>query len=126
MIAVVLLAVTAVSVVPLLWSLLVGTVLPGLTALVTHENASPRVKALLTAVLAGATGAVSGFLITPPHGWAQWQQVVSAIAVAWITAVISYLGGWKPTGAAGFVARKSARFGIGKHAPASAPPQVAT
>lgn len=114
MIAIIIIAAATVSVTSLLWSLLIGTVLPGLTALITHESASARIKALLTALFAGVTGALAGFLITPPHGWVEWQQVVSAIAVAWITAIISYVGGWKPTGASVYVARKTARFGLGR------------
>lgn len=103
-----------VSIPSILWSLLVGTVLPGLTALVTREHASVRLKALLTAVMAAVTGGLSGFLTAPPHGWPQWEQVISSIAVAWITAVFTYLGAYKPTGLSSYLTRRTAGFGIGE------------
>lgn len=96
-----------------LWSILVGTLLPALTAFVTRENATPKVKALLTALISGVTGAVSGFLITPPSGWSQWEQVIGTIAVTWAMAAVSYFFGWKPTGAAAAIARATASFGVG-------------
>ncbi len=102
----------------LLWSLAVGTVLPALTALVTKEKLSAALKSLVQALLAGVTGAVSGFVVTPPHGTAQWEQIAGAILVAWVTAGAAFIAGWVPTGAIVAIAARTARFGIG---PATAP-----
>lgn len=104
-----------------LWSLLIGTVLPALTALVTKEHATDRVKALLTALLSGVTGAVSGFLITPPQGMAQWEQVIGSIAVTWVTAFVTYAAGWKHTPVIAAIARWTRHFGFGGHPPPPPP-----
>jgi VIT1/CCC1 family predicted Fe2+/Mn2+ transporter len=77
-------------------SLLVGTVIPAAIALVTKEVASAKLKALLTGLLAAITGGLSGYLITPPSGTREWEQIALSIGVAWITAVAGYVGWWKP------------------------------
>ncbi len=98
----------------LLWSLAVGTLLPALTALVTKESLSPRVKALVLACLSAVTGVLSGFLVTPPHGTAEWEQIAGAILVAWVTAGASFVAGWQPTGAIKTIETRTSTFGLGK------------
>lgn len=97
----------------LLWSLAVGTILPGLTALLTKEKLSPKLKTLFQALLAGVTGAVSGFLINPPAGTKQWEQIAGAILVSWVSAGATFVTGWQPTGAVAAITKATANFGIG-------------
>lgn len=101
------------SQVTLLISLAVGIIIPGLTTLVTNDEASDRLKALFTAFLAAVGGALSAYTSGPAPTSAGWEHVLIAIAVAWITAGVAYLTGWKPTGAAPTLAKKTARFGFG-------------
>lgn len=98
----------------LLWSLAVGTILPGLTALLTKEKLSPKLKTLFQALLAGVTGAVSGFLINPPAGTSQWEQIAGAILVSWVSAGATFVTGWQPTGAVAAITKATANFGIGR------------
>jgi hypothetical protein len=91
----------------MLWTLGIGTLIPLATAAVTAELTSSKVKTLVTALLAGVTGALAGFLTSPPHGTGQWEQVGLAILAAWIAAGATYVGGWKPGGVAPAVARRT-------------------
>lgn len=90
-------------------SILAGTVLPILVGLVTRKVTHSGVKATVLALLSAATGLVStaiegGGLVT--------KESLIAAAVAWVTAVASYFGFWKPTGAAGRVQDKTANVGV--------------
>ena len=58
-------------------SLITGTLVPALTALITKDTASTKTKAMSTAALSVVAGVVVGILQTPPHGTAQWEQVVA-------------------------------------------------
>jgi hypothetical protein len=110
----------------MLWTLGIGSLLPLVTAVVTAELTSSKVKTLVTALLAGITGALSGFLVSPPHGTGQWEQVGLAILVAWIAAGATYVGGWKPGGIAPAVAsRTSAVSFIGTASAARAAKEAA-
>ena len=98
--------------------LLVGTVIPGLTAMVTKDQASAKVKAVVTAGLAAVSGGLTAYLTSPPHGTAGWEQFIGTILVTWIASSAAYFFGWKPTGAAHVLAEHTASFGIGKAPPA--------
>lgn len=93
-------------------SVVIGIVIPGLTALITKEHASDRLKAFLTALLAAVTGGLNGALTALPHGWTQWEAILWQIFVAWVAAGVAYLTGWKPTGASNTVTKKTATFGL--------------
>ena len=98
---------------PALITLLLGVVVPGLTALITKDTASVRLKALLSALLAAVAGGLTGYITTPPANVHQWETVLLGIGFAWITAGVAYLTGWKPTGAAAYIDRKTHKVGFG-------------
>ncbi|HEY5024717.1 MAG TPA: hypothetical protein VII76_07055 [Acidimicrobiales bacterium] len=97
-----------------LLAIAIGVVIPGLTALLAKLNASAQVKVLLTALLAGIAGGLAGAYAHPPVGLGQWVPILESIASAWGSAIASYFGLWKPTGAAPAVAQATARFGFGR------------
>jgi hypothetical protein len=94
-------------------ALLAGTVIPALTALFTKDTASNALKALMTAGLSVVAGAATTIATTPPQGVAQWEQLVGTTLVAWIAAAGAYSAGWKPSGAAPAISKRTARFGLG-------------
>lgn len=94
-------------------ALLAGTVIPALTAAVTRETASARMKAAIAAVFSVSAGAVATVATTPPRGTSQWEQLVGTILLAWVASASAYSFGWKPTGAVKVIVRATAGFGIG-------------
>lgn len=91
----------------------VGVLVPGLTSLVTRSTAGDGLKALLSGMLAALGGGLSGALTSTPHGWGAWQAILWPIGIAWLTAGIAYVTGWKPTGASTWLESRTKRFGIG-------------
>lgn len=91
----------------------IGVVIPLLVSLITKLNASAKLKSMLSAVLAAIASGISGALATPPQGTGQWEQVGISVAIAIGSAVLSYLGLWKPTGAAAAIDRATPNFGLG-------------
>jgi hypothetical protein len=79
-----------------LLSLLVGTVLPLLVALVTKASWSETPKALLLAVLSAATG-VGAELLHPASGQSA-QSVIANAVTAFATGCAVAAGAWRPTG----------------------------
>ena len=96
-------------------ALALGTIIPGLTAIVSRDVATAKLKALLTAMLSAFAGALNGALTSPPHGTAAWEQIAGSILLSWISAAAAYFFGWKPSGAADALARRTRRFGLGGH-----------
>ena len=101
-----------------LLSLLIGTVIPGVTSIVTNGGASTKLKALITAGLAAVTGALTSILTTTPHGTAQWEQIIATMLVAWIAAAAAYSFGWKVSGATSRLETATRTFGFGPRLPA--------
>jgi drug/metabolite transporter (DMT)-like permease len=98
--------------IPVLVALLVGTVLPALTAVFTRKTASPRVKAIVTAAMSTLTGIILTASSSPPHGWHAWEELIVVSLLSWASASAAYWFGWKPTGAADKIATATSRFGI--------------
>jgi hypothetical protein len=103
-----------------LLALLLGTVVPALTAIFTRLHASDRTKALLQGMLSAVAGALSGALLAPPPDVAHWLQIVECMVLSWVAAGAAFIAGWKPTGASDALAYRTARFGIGGVASPSA------
>ena len=76
----------------------VGLLAPILVGLVTKTSQSAGLKAVLLAAIAAVTGIGQGFLNTPPETTWVWQTAVLAGGVAWVTAVATHYGLYKPTG----------------------------
>jgi hypothetical protein len=84
-----------------LLTLIVGTVLPVLVALVTTRVTSSGKKAVLLAVLSAITGLLSELLNALQAGvsYDLFAGLVTAVTV-FIVAVALHFGLWKPTGVA--------------------------
>lgn len=95
---------------PQVFALVTGVVLPLLVGLVTKYDASPRVKALLLALLAGVSGALASLNSSAP---VLSGETVTQIGISWVTAVLVYFGFWKPTGVAEGLNWTTRNFGIG-------------
>jgi hypothetical protein len=100
-----------------LLALILGTIIPAATALIAKQHASPKIKALLNAMLSAIAGGLSGAFLAPPHGIAQWEQIVYTVLLAWISAGAAYITGYVPTGAAAAISKATANFGIGPSTP---------
>ena len=96
-----------------LWSLLLGVIIPALTALLTKSGAPAWVKVVvnlfLAAVVGGISGALNGGTLTVAH----WQAIAISIALTWIMSVASYFGLYQKTGAAQKISAKTAAIGFG-------------
>ena len=90
-----------------------GLIIPGLTALVTREHASARVKALAAGLLGAVGGILTSAAISPPTTAHEWGQLGIGVLVCWIAAFTSYFAAWKPTGASDAIAHGTSRFGVG-------------
>ena len=95
-------------------ALLVGTVIPGITALVTKDEASVRVKAIVTAGLAAISGGLTAYLTRAPVGTRGWETFVGTILVTWIASSAAYFFGWKPSGASNAISQRTRRWGFGR------------
>jgi hypothetical protein len=98
---------------PILLSLLVGAVIPGVIALITKKTTSVALKAAVTALLSVLSGAFSLLVFVPLHGVYQWEQFIVVVALSWLGAGVAYYVAWKPTKAAEAIANRTARFGFG-------------
>lgn len=92
-------------------TLLVGTVVPFLVALVSKEVASSRLKGVLNAALSAVGGAL--VVLLDNGGTANLNELINAGVFTFITSVATYYGIWKPSGATAKVAEKTGKFGVG-------------
>jgi len=79
-------------------SILIGTFIPILVALVTKSTATPRVKALVNLALSAASGFGAEFINSANF---VWQQALLTTVVTFAVSVATYYGLWKPTNVAG-------------------------
>lgn len=101
---------STITVDPLLWSLLVGAVIPVVVAFATKLSASGGVKALIAVVLSTAAGVVITINQQVGNSFS-WKMLAFTGATALITAISTYLGVWKPAVAINNVTAPT--FGIG-------------
>lgn len=92
-------------------TLIVGTIVPLVVALLTKSNASPAVKAVVNAVLAGVAGA--GTALIEAHGGLRWQSVLIAAFSTYVVSGSSHAHLWKPTGVTATIAEATSRLGVG-------------
>lgn len=81
---------------PLVLSILVGSVLPLLVNLVTKDVASSALKAVLLAGLAAVTGVLTPLTQAGANHY-DWRNIVVSVGLAWVTAVATHFGFYKPT-----------------------------
>lgn len=83
-------------------SLLVGTLLPILVALITDRAASGAVKAVTLLALSAVSAFLSAWLVALNTAAAfDWSQTLFSVLVTFIVAVAMHFGLWKPAGASG-------------------------
>lgn len=98
---------------PVLWALVIGTLIPALTDLLAKEAAPAWLKAVLNAGLAAISGALTGALNANTLNGSHWEQILLTIGLAWLASVASYFGLWKPTGLSDKLSRATPNVGIG-------------
>lgn len=108
-----------------LLALVLGTVIPAVTALITKAHLALRLRALLSAMLAAIASGLSGAYLSPPHGVGQWEQIVWTILLAWVAAAAAYVTGSPQQVVTQAVDRIAPNVGFGPKAPPEAPPAVA-
>lgn len=89
-----------------------GALIPFLTAAITKQKASSRLKAVVTVVLSVAAGAVTYLL--EHEGKADLQVMAIAVGTTFLTSNVSYESLWKKVGATQAVQQVTSDFGIGK------------
>ena len=87
---------TVITVDPILWSLLIGSIIPIIVAVATKLQASGGLKAILGIVLGVVGAAVVTLNQTAPDGSFSWKLLAFTAATAIITTVTTYVGAWKP------------------------------
>lgn len=93
-------------------SILVGTILPIIVGVVTKQMSSSTVKAVILMFLSAVTGLVNGAINA---GGLFTQEAVIGAGLAWITAVATYMGFLKPSGASDKISAKAwPERGLGK------------
>jgi peptidoglycan/LPS O-acetylase OafA/YrhL len=95
--------------------MLIGTVLPFLSGLVTRWNASDAVRSVVLLVLAAASGFLSTWLGAVQDGTA--FDVAGALltgVTAFVFGIGTYLGLWKPSGLGPAVNRTGGFIGGGR------------
>lgn len=92
---------------------LVGLVLPALVAFVTKETLPQWIKSLILLFLSTVAGVISGLAASPPASWHQWQAVLVAIFVTFVSAAASDHSLWTPSGALSAISSRTRGFGIG-------------
>lgn len=82
----------------MLVTVLIGLIGPIAVGLVTKTSTSSAVKAVLLLTIAALVGVGQGFIDTPAGEVWNWQIAVFNAAVAWVAAVSTHFGLYKPTG----------------------------
>lgn len=105
----------------LLITALVGLIIPALVSLVTKETLPQWAKMLLLTLLSTASGILAGITGNPPSTWAQWQAIIVAILVTFVSAAASQFAVWQPkTGAfahlSAAIDRHTGKVGLGRRA----------
>ncbi len=92
-------------------NLILGTIIPIITALVVKDVASPGIKAIVNAFLAALAGGITVAL--QAGGILNWQSLLISMASTVGVAVVAYFGLLKPTGVTGLISTSTANFGVG-------------
>jgi hypothetical protein len=80
-------------------TLIVGTAAPVLVGLTTKASWSPSLKAVLLLTISAVTGFLSAAIAASGFGPGfDWQTAAVNAAVAWVIAVATHYGLYKPTG----------------------------
>lgn len=87
-------------------SLLIGSVLPMLVAIVTKESWNATLKGVLLLLFSAVSSVLSQWLTAlNNHQVFAWQAVVVGALVTFATGFLTHQGVWKPGGASNWVQR---------------------
>lgn len=92
--------------------LVVGSVMPFLTSLLTKSGASSKLKGVLNLVLSVVGGIAAAFLSAGDAGLTTYQILTAGFA-AYAAGQILYTGVWRPTGATAALNNATSTFGLG-------------
>lgn len=83
-------------------SMIVGTLLPILVAVITDRAASGATKAVTLLALAALSSFLSAWLVALNTGGAfDWSQAAFGVLVTFVVAVATHFGLWKPANVTG-------------------------
>jgi hypothetical protein len=99
-----------------LLTLLLGTVIPILVALVTKVSASSRLKAILNLVLSVAAGVLTAFTQAGARGVTLYE-ILTLAGATFVTSGVVHTTLWKPTGVAAGAANVAPTVGLGAGVP---------
>jgi hypothetical protein len=94
-------------------ALVIGTIIPAITALATTLSSNVKTKAVVAAGLSVLTGIATTYFTTPPKGTSQWESLIGYMLVCWIASSGAYVAAWKPSHAAAALNERSPAFGFG-------------
>lgn len=95
------------------FAFLAGVVLPFLTAIMAKNTASSGTKAVINLILSGIAGTIAVLATNAGHAITA-KELVIVVGTAWITAVATHFGLWKPTTLTPKVNDATGSFGFGK------------
>lgn len=91
-----------------MWSLVVGTLLPMLVAVIQQPRWPDWFRAIVTVVVCLLVGAVTAYL----EGGLNLQDWVSSALVILVAALATFRGFWKPTGVADSIESATSPGGV--------------
>jgi hypothetical protein len=95
----------------------VGLGIPLLVALLTREHLGGPWKALIALLLTTVSGVVASQIGAAPPTLAGWGHIALEVLMTYLSAAVSYLATWKPTGVTAAIESRTANFGIGPTQP---------
>ncbi len=85
-----------------MWAMIVGFILPAVIAVIQKVKWSDQVRSLVAFVICIITSVGTLFF---NDGFTDWTNTPKVFLLIMVTAITTYQGFWKPTGAAGVIER---------------------
>lgn len=102
---------TSVTVDVAVLGLMIGTLIPIVTRVITNSNASSSLKSIVNLVLSVLAGGAAALL--QANGTLTLVELITAMGAVFLSSGVSYSHLWKPTGVTEAIGNKTASFGIG-------------
>ncbi len=90
-----------------MWTMIVGFVMPPIISVIQQPSFSQPVRAILTAILSVIGGGLTAYF----NDQFNTEDVVGSILVTGVAAITFYRGFWKPTGVSPAIENATARKG---------------
>jgi hypothetical protein len=99
----------------LILSILLGTIIPIVTGIITKAKLNESIRGLVTLTISAITGFLTTWSFAPDSDHFNYQSVILASTLAWVTAIASHYGVLDKavTGPDGAVQRTTGRYGLG-------------